>query len=396
MIFKDLREKFHDLIVAVQQRGGNLIFVGGCVRDILHQETPKDFDAEVYGLSPKDIQTILASFGEVKVVGQTFGVFYSIALDIEVAIPRRETKIGKGHRGFEMAFDPDLSFQEAASRRDLTVNSMGYDPLREEVLDPWNGQADLAQGILRATNAEKFGEDPLRSLRVMQFAARFDMRVDEDLKKLCATQDLSELPQERILEEFRKLLVKGKRPSLGLKFLQETNLVRFFPSLHITDALLGWVDKLDVSADKFPLMLALMTHAAKGLGFLDQLGVSQKCAKLVSLFHKAYALLQGDESAYTHRKIASLFYDRGYAIYSFLAFVGTLGIHPKLLEEMKTHKAFDREKILPIIKGQHLLEWIPETPKISFSAILKKCHEIQLKEGIFERDALWARFKEIQ
>jgi len=405
MTFKDLQQKFYDLIIEIQTHGGNLVFVGGCVRDILMQRTPKDFDAEVYGIAPEGLEKILRKFGPVKTIGKSFGVFYAMELGIEVAIPRMEKKIGQGHKGFEIFLDSTLEFKKASSRRDLTINSMGYDPLKDQLLDPWGGQEDLQAGILRATNPDSFGEDPLRALRVAQFAARFSMKPSDDLIHLCSKQDLSELPAERILEEMKKLLIKGVKPSYGLKFLRDAHLLHFFPELLITDALLEWVDKAAFKRIEgqleidFPFMLGLlvlpMRDEISKHSFLKRLGVSAKCFKTVLLFEKSCAFLQ-DIKEGTCRKIAFFFYDAGIDLEKFLTLMEIVSGKPSMHKDFERCGAWDREKILPIIKGHHLLKWSPDILPHDFSRILGGCHDIQLQEGLFEADAIWKRFQENQ
>ncbi|NIR60671.1 MAG: polynucleotide adenylyltransferase, partial [Gammaproteobacteria bacterium] len=112
-------------------------------------------------------------------------------------LPRRDSKRGPGHRGFDIAFDPGLDFTEASRRRDLTINSIGLDPLSGEILDPHGGRGDLDRRVLRATDARHFAEDPLRGLRAAQFAARLEMSPDAELTALCRRLDLSELAPER-------------------------------------------------------------------------------------------------------------------------------------------------------------------------------------------------------
>lgn len=211
--------------------GGRAILVGGVVRDALLGISSKDYDFEVYGLALDELERALRPLGRVMQVGRAFGVLKVSGIDADIALPRRDNKTGKGHRGFQVDLDPALDFTEAARRRDLTINSIGFDPLSGELLDPHGGQRDLAARRLRATDARQFGEDPLRGLRVAQFAARFEMTADDELVSLCRDLDLSELPGERLYEEFRKLLLKGRRPSLGLAFLDRSDLVRFFPEL---------------------------------------------------------------------------------------------------------------------------------------------------------------------
>ena len=223
--------KVVEIARAIRSAGGRALLVGGCVRDRLRGEESKDQDVEVFGLDLPALEAALGRFGEVIAIGRAFGVLQVKGVAIDFSLPRRDSKVGAGHKGFEIAFDPGLDFAEAARRRDLTINSIGLDPLTEEILDPHGGRADLERGLLRATDPAHFSEDPLRGLRVAQFAARFEMRVDPALSRLCRALDLSELSGERVLEEWRKLLLKGVRPSRGLEFLRETDLLRFFPEL---------------------------------------------------------------------------------------------------------------------------------------------------------------------
>ena len=221
---------------AVDAAGGRAVAVGGHVRDRLLGIESKDCDVEVFGLDLDGLQRILERFGRVIAVGRAFGVLRLADLDVDFSLPRRDSKIGPGHRGFDVAVDRTLDFATAARRRDLTINSMGLDLLTEEVLDPHGGRADLDSKTLRAVDAATFREDPLRGLRVAQFSARFLMRADAELLELCRQLDLAEISPERILEEFRKRLLKGARPSLGLAFLRESGLLRHFPEL---EALIG-------------------------------------------------------------------------------------------------------------------------------------------------------------
>ena len=229
---RDAREsRIVDVARAIDTAGGRAIAVGGHVRDRFLGRESKDWDVEVFGLDLDELQGILARFGRVIAVGRAFGVLRLAELDVDFSLPRRDSKVGPGHRGFDVEADPTLDFETASRRRDLTVNSMGLDLLTEEILDPHGGRADLERGTLRAVDAATFPEDPLRGLRVAQFSARLEMRPNDELLALCRQLDLSEVSPERILEEFRKLLLKGVRPSLGLAFLLESGLLRFFPEI---------------------------------------------------------------------------------------------------------------------------------------------------------------------
>lgn len=218
------------------------IIVGGFVRDSILGISSKDIDIELYGLASfLDLENLLKEFGDVNIVGKSFGVckLRFEGYDLDFSLPRVENKINSGHRGFEVFVDPNLDFQTAASRRDFTINSMGYDLLQKRVLDPFGGVSDLKNRILRASNLKRFGEDPLRVLRAAQFCARFELSMDKDLFLLCKDMVLknmlSELPKERIFEELKKILLKSKKPSYGFKLLKEFGVDLYMQNIAITD-----------------------------------------------------------------------------------------------------------------------------------------------------------------
>lgn len=227
---RDPEQVVRDVARAVAAAGGRAWLVGGGVRDRLLGIPRKDFDLEVYGLAPERLEALLARAHEVIDVGRAFGVLKLAGLPIDVALPRRETKVARGHKGFAIDADPELDLKSAAERRDLTVNAIYEDPLTGEIADPLDGRRDLAARLLRHASP-RFVEDPLRVLRVMQFAARFDFAVAPETVLLSRTIDLAELPRERIEEEWKKLLLQGRLPSRGLAFLHACGALRFFPEL---------------------------------------------------------------------------------------------------------------------------------------------------------------------
>jgi tRNA nucleotidyltransferase (CCA-adding enzyme) len=218
--------------------GARPVLVGGYVRDALLGITSKDIDIEVYCV--KDLETLqkeLEPFGRVSIVGKSFGIL-KLSLgthDIDFALPRTERKKGAGHKGFHVSLNSLMDFASAARRRDFTVNAMGYDLNAGLLLDPYGGEKDLKDRILRCVDPETFVEDPLRIFRAVQMAPRFGLVCDPALLKLCRNMVgsglVEELPKERIFEEIKKLLLKAQSPSEGFRLMESMALLDFFPEL---------------------------------------------------------------------------------------------------------------------------------------------------------------------
>ena len=216
---------------AVRDAGGRALIVGGWVRDRLLGRDAKDIDLEVFGLPAERLKPLLAGIGPVNTVGESFTVYKVAGLD--VSLPRRESKVGRGHKGFEVTGDPNLTIDEAARRRDFTINAIAWDPLTGDYLDPFGGRADLERRVLRVVDRRTFGEDSLRVLRAIQFAARFEATLEPESFALCREIPLDDLPAERIWGEVEKLLLQARRPSRGLMLARELGIVdRLWPELH--------------------------------------------------------------------------------------------------------------------------------------------------------------------
>lgn len=231
MMQPEIPERIVKLAEAMRAAGGRALLVGGCVRDELMGKQPKDWDLEVYGVAPPKLRRLLDQFGRVNVVGEAFTV-YKLGNDLDVSLPRRERKTGRGHRGFVIEGDPEMTVEAATLRRDFTINAILQDPLTREILDPQNGREDLQRNVLRAVSLETFAEDSLRVLRAAQFAARFEFRIEPGTVVLCRSIDLSDLPPERIWGETEKLLLRAQRPSIGLGWLHALGVLdQLFPEI---------------------------------------------------------------------------------------------------------------------------------------------------------------------
>ena len=218
----------------IRNLGGQSFLVGGAVRDfLLNQKIQKDLDLEVFGIELSDLENLLVKAGKLSKVGKSFGVLKLKLTDREYdfSLPRQERKIGPGHRGFKVRSLTQMAYPRAALRRDFTINSIAYDPLNHQFLDPLQGRRDLERKILRHIGSS-FSEDPLRVLRAMQFSARFEFRVAPETTRLCRSLELDELPKERIFEEFKKLLLLSEKPSRGLETARELEILKGFPEIN--------------------------------------------------------------------------------------------------------------------------------------------------------------------
>lgn len=269
------------------RRVGRPRLVGGGVRDWLLGLAPKDFDLEVGGVDFETLRRTLEPFGATDVIGRSFGVIKvrsrATGAEYDFSLPRRESKTGSGHRGFAVAPDPALSDAEAAARRDFTVNAIACDPFSGELIDPHGGRRDLEARVLRHTSAA-FSEDPLRVLRAMQLAARFDFSLAPETATLSRSiaETFSELPLERVWGEWEKWATKAARPSRGLAVLEEAGWLRHFPEIaalrgtqqdptwhpegdvfthtqHCLDALVA-MEEWRVSMQRPMLMFAVLAH----------------------------------------------------------------------------------------------------------------------------------------
>ena len=231
-------ERVKKISEEVKRAGGRAFLVGGIVRDKFLGLESKDIDLEVFGIEPEALKTIIEKFGKVKECGKSFGVLKLD--DLDISLPRRERKTGVGHKGFETECDPHMSIEEACSRRDLTINAMLFDPLTDELIDPFNGLSDIENKVLRHIDDIRFAEDPLRVLRVAQFHARFDFRVHDDTNELCRVllDELKHLSKERFFIEFEKILMKGNRPSKAFEWMLEFGVLdALFPEIAVLETI---------------------------------------------------------------------------------------------------------------------------------------------------------------
>ena len=221
------------IIPAIVAVDGMPLLVGGAVRDLFIGDPIKDLDIELHGLSLEKLEHILRAYGAVRYVGKSFGVLRLNGLDIDWSLPRTDS-IGRKPK---VTIDPDMGIRAACARRDLTINAMCIDLHTLRLYDPFHGRDDLAHKRLRAPDISFFADDPLRFYRVMQFISRFQMYPDEELEQQCKRMTVDTVSIERIEIEFNKMLLRSRRPSLGLRWLADIGRMQeLFPELY---ALIG-------------------------------------------------------------------------------------------------------------------------------------------------------------
>ncbi|MDQ7060588.1 MAG: nucleotidyltransferase [Sulfurimonas sp.] len=219
----------------LKNNGIKSIIVGGYVRDFFLNIDSKDIDIELLGVnSYQELSNILKEFGRVNNVGKSFGVCkLSLEnLEIDFTLPRTDNKIASGHSGFLVKTDKNLDFKTASSRRDFTMNSIGYDVDKEIFIDPFDGIQDIKYKLIKAVNLEKFDEDPLRVFRAVSFRSRLEFNLDEKLfvlcKNMCEKDLLFELAKERVYDEIKKIFLKSPRPSSAFVLLKKTGWTQIF------------------------------------------------------------------------------------------------------------------------------------------------------------------------
>lgn len=240
----------------IEKKGGRTYFVWGSTRDIIMGIVPKDFDIEVHGVTSQIIENIAEKLWKISKVWKSFWIlklFIGDGIDIDISIPRYDSKTWSGHRGFEVKMNPNMWIIEATKRRDFTINSISLDVVSSELFDPYGWKEDITNKILKITHSETFPDDPLRILRAIQFIARFDLSLDRDSQKIMQDMfpSLRELPKERIWEEYRKLLFKSKNPSKGLHIAHELWIHNYIQKELSQDnnTLESWFTYIDTAAD---------------------------------------------------------------------------------------------------------------------------------------------------
>ncbi len=424
------------------EQGARPFIVGGFVRDHFLGVESKDIDIEVYGItSLEQLKTSLQNLAPVHEVGKNFGVL-KLSLegyDIDIALPRTEVKTDKGHKGFHIQTNGHLDFTTASRRRDFTMNAIGYDIKTDFFLDPHGGREDIEKGIIRHIHDESFVEDPLRILRAVQFAARFNFKLHDNTLKLCQNmvknKMLDELPKERIFEEYKKLLLKANTPSQGFEIMDQMGALppelkaiqnipqdkRYHPEGDVWTHTMMSIDAmatLRTSNDKKDLIL-MLSALCHDLGKADvteevdgkirSIGheqVLKPTQTLISRLSEEKALLEEITPLIKEHLIPSQLYDQQSTDSAIRRLSTRVNIHDLVLLAKADHfgrttkeankrsypagdwllkKAeelqVDKKKPEAILLGRHLIAE-GMTPGVEFKEILQEAYEAQLEGNI--------------
>lgn len=436
--------KAREIALKVSEAGGRAYFVGGFVRDRLSGIENKDIDMEIHGLTAQALRDILDGLGRTLEIGEAFGIFSLRGYDIDIALPRSERATGRGHRDFDVTVDPFIGTEKAAERRDFTVNSLMEDVLTGEIIDHFGGKEDLEKSVLRHVNDITFSEDPLRVLRLAQFAARFGFSVHGSTKELCRKIDLSSLSKERIEGEMKKALLKAEKPSVFFEVLREVNGLGFwFPELkqligieqnpvyhpegdvwvhtmEVIDRAAKWRDRV---SSPFAFMLSAVVHdlgkavasveingvihayghETEGLPavrrflerFIGEKSVISYCLNMTELHMKPVAMLCQDSKQKSFNKM----FDESVAPFDLVCLaVSDKGRNVDGKQELLFEKleCFNEIMSRPFVQGKDLLE-AGLSPDKSFSDILAYAHKLRLagvgKDGALKQTLAYARKK---
>jgi len=367
------------------------IIVGGYIRDKILNIDSKDIDIEVYGLdSLNTLEDILKEFGHINMVGKSFGVckLSFKGLDLDFSLPRTDSKISSGHRGFKIKTDKNLDFKSAAERRDFRINAMGYDVLNKTFLDPYNGLKDIKNKILKAVNIDKFAQDPLRILRGIQFSSRFHFTLDSELfalfKTLVDNHILQELPRERIYEEFKKMFLKSSSPSIGLKLLEQLKLLDYFGFTQKYESV-DYVASHKTVDDKINMLVFLsLLYTKESYHLLNKLTNKLTLLNDLSLFLEIQENFNiDDDSNYALYSLANKLNIKIFLLYVDAYYAGKKKEQITKLREKAIRLKVLNQKLPALLQGKELISF-GLTPSKKFSLILEEAYEAQMK-GVFNK-----------
>ncbi len=308
-------------LVELNSKSNGIYLVGGIVRDFFLQKESKDIDIVVCGLTYEEIINILTVHGEIMEVGKSFGVLKFIPFNwdkepIDIAIPRKDYKLGEGHQGFRIETDPFLPIEQELNRRDFTINSIAIS-LENVIVDPFNGIGDIESKTIRATSKQAFSEDPLRMMRAIQFSSRFGFEISKDTWDMIVDNksDIKTISGERIIEELDKIFLKGDIKK-GLKLFRESGLHNeLFKSSMICDLVCNIKTREDfffticVTSENFKNILKGDVKTIKGIKAIEKCFELSNNSKKSDIRQKLFDAIQMSETVLECSRIPFFFKD---------------------------------------------------------------------------------------
>jgi len=392
------------ICTAVQKANGQAWLVGGVVRDHLMDIVSKDFDIEVHRVESDVLHQLLSDIGPVNEVGRSFGVFKLSrdGIECDVSIPRHDSQSGESHKDIVVLGNPYMGIESAARRRDLTINAIAFDPLTGTYADPFGGTRDIERGRLQAVDPNTFAEDPLRALRVVQFAARFGFSVHPDLAKLCKQASLFALPSERIWGEIEKLLLRAPTPSIGWSLMHELQITdKILPDLvplpsapigSALDRAAGRRSGMESTGRKIILMVSALLHSSSVSGVtatLDRLNIHRLYGVPVrKRVQECVALWRTLSEPVSDRELRRLSDETEITLLAEVAAAITGTTCPLGNLDRAVHLGIGREPLPVLLKGRDL-NAAGVSPGPEMGALLKHARDAQIEGELVDRqDAL--------
>lgn len=366
-----------NIAIEIKRIGGQTYYVGGYVRDQFLGIENKDTDIEVHGVSPQNLYKVLNKIGKPLSYGKSFGVYSLKGYNIDIALPRSEVKIGKGHKDFRVDVDPNIGTTKAIQRRDFTINAIYKNVLTGKIVDPFNGVQDIKSKTIRYVDEKSFPEDPLRVLRGCQFASRFNFKIDNKTINLCKDIDLTTLSKQRVEDELKKCLLKGK-PSIFFKYLNKMNQNQYwFKEIKdVNDKAIKYRDKVNHPYEFMLTSLCLNLSRREVDNLLDRF-ISKKETK-------EYILNMYDLSK---KKISSE-YSMNKMFDSSIDPIDLIYIRSINKNNVKTlnDKYYEYQRIMskPYLKGKDIQN-IETENKENYSKALKYAYELRLKNVPYDK-----------
>ncbi len=414
---KELCQKLNSIFPVcnkIREEGGICYLVGGSVRDYVLGKKLKDIDIEVHGIPLKPLEEVLCGFGKVTKVGKKFGVLRLSCFDVDWSLPRRDS-IGRKPK---VVINENMSIKDACRRRDITMNAMAIDVAciagycqdksfpEPEIIDPYGGLEDMKHNRISAVDEKLFVEDPLRLFRVMQFMARFDMNPDSSLDRLSERMSLHDdargmpIAQERVHDEFKKMILFSCNPSRGFAWLYKINrLHEILPEISVLFDI-GKNAELLSSLDSVAQDIRYQNHNQEKLKaslavLVYYVGYNQQALAL-SRFTNENDLKRGVRALVAHvdyvAPLKSIVDYKQLAIdiypHTSLCWLVRFAYHQGFVDSKK-YQSYERkaqdigvwkapEK--PLLKGKDFLD-VMESGEL-LGKVVKKAYQIQIEQGI--------------